>query len=45
VNISADALLRVALTEQTEPGHVEVWGHPADLLRAVTKVMRRQRER
>ncbi|MHB1537470.1 MAG: hypothetical protein ACYCYN_03020, partial [Solirubrobacteraceae bacterium] len=31
-DIAADALLRVALTEQRDPGHVDVWGHPADLL-------------
>jgi hypothetical protein len=45
VDISADALLRVALTEQRDPGHVDVWGHPADPLRAVADDIHRQRTR
>jgi hypothetical protein len=33
-------LTRVALTEQFGEGHVDVWGYPRDLLRAVVGVVR-----
>ena len=33
-------LTRVALTEQFGAGHVDVWGYPRDLLRAVVDVVR-----
>lgn len=32
-------LTRVALTEQFGDGHVDVWGYPRDLLRAVVDVV------
>ena len=36
----AGSLIRVALTEEKGPGHVDVWGHPNDLLAAVAGVIR-----
>jgi hypothetical protein len=37
---AADSLIRVALTEENGPGHVDVWAHPDDLLAAVAAVIR-----
>jgi hypothetical protein len=39
----ADSLIRVALTEKKGRGHVDVWGHPDDLLAAVANVTREVR--
>ena len=39
----ADSLIRVALTEEKGPGHVDVWGHPDDLLASVAEVVREVR--
>ena len=36
----AGSLIRVALTEEKGTGHVDVWGHPDDLLAAVAAVIR-----
>lgn len=36
----AGSLIRVALTEEKGPGHVDVWGHPDDLVAAVVGVIR-----
>ncbi|MGI8478663.1 MAG: hypothetical protein ACR2M2_02190 [Gaiellaceae bacterium] len=36
-------LTHVALTEETDEGHVDVWGHPSDLLNAVARVVVRSR--
>jgi hypothetical protein len=47
LDVPPHTLVRVALTEKsdTNTGHVDVWGHPAELLRAVAEVIHRQRER
>jgi hypothetical protein len=43
LEISAGTLLRVALTEEWGRGHVDVWGHPQELLVAVADVVRERR--
>lgn len=43
LEISAGTLLRVALTEEWGRGHVDVWGHPHELLAAVADVVRERR--
>jgi hypothetical protein len=40
LEMSAGSLLRVALTEEWGDGHVDVWGHPQELLAAVAGVVR-----
>jgi hypothetical protein len=35
--------IRVALTEEWGQGHVDVWGHPEELLGAVAGVERRRK--
>jgi hypothetical protein len=37
---AGDSLIRVALTEENGPGHVDVWAHLDDLLAAVATVIR-----
>ena len=39
----ADSLIRVALTEKEGRGHVDVWGHPDDLLASVAEVVQEVR--
>jgi hypothetical protein len=43
LELSAESLIRVALTEQWGEGHVDVWAHPQDLLNAVADVVREQK--
>lgn len=43
LEISAGTLLRVALTEEWGRGHVDVWGHPQELLAAVADVVRERK--
>lgn len=45
IETSSDSLLRVALTEQWGSGHIDVWGHPAELVQAITDVIHQRRER
>lgn len=40
VELEASPLVRVALTEQKGPGHVDVWANPHALLRATSDVVR-----
>jgi hypothetical protein len=40
LELPADRLLRVAMTEQLGKGHVDVWAHPQELLGAVVDVVR-----
>jgi hypothetical protein len=43
LELPAGGLLRVALTEEHGRGHVDVWGHPQELLRSVADVVRERR--
>jgi hypothetical protein len=43
LRLPAEGLLRVALTEEWGIGHVDVWGHPQELLAAVVDVVRERR--
>lgn len=43
LELPADSLIRVALTEEWGEGHVDVWAHPHDLLTAVAAVVREQK--
>jgi hypothetical protein len=43
LELPAGGLLRVALTEEWGTGHVDVWGHPHELLEAVADVSRERR--
>ena len=45
LELSAGGLVRVALTEQWGHGHIDVWGHPEELLTAVCDVVRERRPR
>lgn len=42
VELETDPLVRVALTEQGDDGHVDVWASPHVMLRAVADVVRRK---
>lgn len=39
VRLPSGNLIRLALTEQYDEGHVDVWGHPRDLFEAVERVV------
>jgi hypothetical protein len=43
LELSDGGLLRVASTEALGRGHVDVWAHPQELLRAVVDVVRQRR--
>lgn len=43
LDLSSGSLLRVALTEQWGSGHVDVWGHPQELLALVVAVGRERK--
>ena len=43
VELEPHKLVRVALTEEQDPGHVDVWAHPQRLLDAVGEVLNRRR--
>lgn len=43
LELPAGRLIRVALTEEWGIGHVDVWGHPQELLAAVVDVVRERR--
>jgi hypothetical protein len=43
VELPAGSLVRVALTEEWGTGHIDVWGHPQELLAAVAAVVRELR--
>ncbi len=43
LELSSGTLLRVALTEQWGSGHVDVWGHPQELLGAIADMVRERR--
>jgi hypothetical protein len=43
LELSSGGLLRVALTEDLGRGHVDVWAHPQELLRAVVEVVRERK--
>ena len=42
VDLTDTDLVHVAATEQRAKGHVDVWAHPQELLRAVVEVVRRR---
>ena len=39
LRLPSASLIRVALTEQYDEGHVDVWSHPQDLAAAVERVV------
>jgi hypothetical protein len=39
LRLPSESLIRVALTEQYDEGHVDVWSHPRDLAVAVERVV------
>ena len=43
LELSAESLLRVALTEEWGSGHVDVWAHPQELLAAVAEVVQERK--
>jgi hypothetical protein len=43
LELAVAGLTRVAATEAGNSGHVDVWGHPDELLRAVVNVVRSER--
>jgi hypothetical protein len=39
LRLPSDSLIRVALTQQYDDGHIDVWSHPQDLVAAVERVV------